>query len=61
MVPEPEKLDSEPPLIVMSASKKSVVDSLDVNLSAMVASLVVEPLETVVDVIVIVGSTPSTM
>ena len=61
MAPEPAKLDSEPPLSVMSASRKSVVDSLEVNVSAMVASLVVVPELTVDEEMVMVGSTPSMM
>ena len=51
--------DNEPPLRVISPSIRSVVDSLDVNVKAIVASLLVEPLETVPDVIVIVGTDAS--
>ena len=52
------KLDKVPPLTVMSPTTKSVVGSLDVNVSTIEASFVVEP-DVTVDVIVIVGSTPS--
>tara|TARA_B100000586_G_scaffold211128_1_gene158260 strand:+ start:442 stop:567 length:126 start_codon:yes stop_codon:yes gene_type:complete len=40
----------------MSLSMKFAVDSLDVNVKAMFASLVVEPEETVEEVIVILGA-----
>jgi hypothetical protein len=55
--PEPAKFEIEPPDTVMSPDTRSVVDSLDVNFRAIVASLVVAPDVTpaVVDVIVIVG------
>ena len=43
----------------MSPTTRFVVDSLDVNTIAIVASLLVAPLETVVDVIVIVGAVAS--
>jgi hypothetical protein len=42
-VPEPAKLDIEPPLTVTSSAANPVVDSLVVNVSAILASFVVEP------------------
>ena len=51
--------DNEPPLRVMSPSTRSVVDSLDVNVRAMLASLEVSPESTVDEVMVIVGAVES--
>ena len=59
VVPEPEKLDNEPFETVISPTTKLVVVSLDVNTIAIVASLDVSPLDTVDEVIVIVGDVPS--
>ena len=47
---------SEQPLTVMSFAMKSVVASLDVKVSAMAAVFVVAPLDTVLEVMVIVGA-----
>ena len=47
VVPEPEKLDKEPPLIVISLAIKFVVLSLDVKVSEIVESFDVSPLLTV--------------
>ena len=48
-----------PPLTVMSPTTKFAVASLDVNVSAIVASLEVSPSFTSVAVIAIVGAVPS--
>ena len=55
VVPEPVKSDRAPPLIVISPTAKLLVDSLVVNVSEIIGSFDVSPLETVDDVIVIVG------
>ena len=57
--PLSEKLLKVPLVTVTSPTTKSVVDSLDVNVSDSVASFVVVPLETLFDVIVTVGAVPS--
>ena len=57
--PDPVKLVRVPPLRVMSPSIRFDVDSLEVNASAIVASLVVSPESTVVEVMVIVGTVAS--
>jgi hypothetical protein len=54
--PDPAKLDRVPPLRVMSPSIRFDVDSLEVNAIAIVASLVVSPESTVVEVMVIDGA-----
>ena len=61
MVPEPEKELRVPPLTLTSPATKLVVASLEVKVSAMVASLVFEPSLTplVVLAMVIVGAVPS--
>ena len=59
--PDPAKLDRDPPLRVMSPTTRFDVDSLEVNVRAIVASLEVSPESTVDEVMVMVGSTPSTM
>jgi hypothetical protein len=53
------KLDKVPPLTVMSPTTKSAVGSLDVNVSAIEASFVVEPEETSSDEINIVNAVES--
>ena len=58
-VPLPVKLLNVPLVTVMSVVSKSVVDSLNVNVSGSVASFVVSPLTTLFDVIVIVDAVPS--
>ena len=55
VVPEPVKSDKAPPLIVISPTTKLVVASFDVNVSEIIGSFDVSPLETVDYVIVIVG------
>ena len=59
VVPEPEKLDKEPPLIVISLAIKLVVLSLEVKVSEIVESFDVSPLLTVDELIVIVGEVES--
>tara|TARA_Y100000741_G_scaffold265254_1_gene205698 strand:- start:367 stop:666 length:300 start_codon:yes stop_codon:yes gene_type:complete len=56
VAPEPESDPSEHPDAVMSFATKSVVDSLLVKVSAMAAVFVVAPLDTVLEVMVIVGA-----
>ena len=46
VVPEPEKLDSEPFVTVISPTTKLAVDSVDVNVKTIVASFVVAPVFT---------------
>ena len=60
-VPDPANELNAPPSTVMSAAAKFVVASLDVKVSAIVESFVVEPSVTplVVLAIVIVGTVPS--
>ena len=53
------KLDIVPPLTTMSPTTKSAVGSLDVNVSAIEASFVVEPEETSSDEINIVNAVES--
>ena len=55
VAPDPEKELNEHPEAVMSPTTKFVVVSLDVKVSAIAAVLVVAPLFTVPEVIVIVG------
>ena len=57
--PDPAKLVRVPPLRVMSPSIRLDVDSLEVNVRAIVASLVVSPESTVEEVMVIVGTVAS--
>ena len=57
--PLPEKLLKVPLVTVTSSTPKSVVDSLDVNVSDSVASFVVSPSFTSAAVIVIVGGVVS--
>ena len=57
--PDPERVPSVHPETVMSPDTKSVVASLAVNVSAIAAVAVDAPLDTVLDVIVIVGTVPS--
>ena len=59
MEPDPENELNEHPEAVMSPTTKSVVDSLDVNVSGIAAVLVVPPLATDPVVIVIVGAVMS--
>ena len=54
--PDPERVPSEHPETVMSPATKLVVVSLEVKVSAIAAVLVEAPLDTVLDVIVIVGA-----
>ena len=62
VVPEPVKLVSfPPPVTVTSASVKSLVDSLNVNVKLMLASFEVKPLSPSADVIVIVGDVVMTI
>ena len=56
VAPDPERLPSEHPETVMSPAMKSVVDSLDVKVSAIAAVAVDAPLDTVLEVMVIVGT-----
>ena len=58
-VPLPEKSLKAPLVTVTSPASKSVVDSLDVNVSDSVASFVTAPLFTPAAVIVITGSVVS--
>ena len=60
-VPEPAKLDSEPPLTVTSSAANPVVDSLVVNVSPILPSFVVEPVVTplVLEAMVIVSAVES--
>ena len=60
VVPEPVKLESvPPPVTVTSASVKSLVDSLNVNVKLMLASFEIKPLLPSPAVIVIVGDVTS--
>ena len=59
VAPDPERLPSEHPETVMSPAMKSVVVSLDVKVSAIAAVFVVPPLDTVLELMVIVGTVPS--
>ena len=54
--PDPERVPSEHPETVMSPATKLVVVSLEVKVSAIAAVAVEAPLDTVLDVIVIVGT-----
>ena len=56
MVPEPDKLDKLPSLIVISSFIKLLVLSLEVNVSEIVESFDVSLLLTVDELIVIVGA-----
>ena len=60
-VPEPAKLDRVPPETTTSSAANPVVDSLVVNVTAMLASFVVEPDVTpfVLEAIVIVNAVES--
>ena len=60
-VPEPSNADRVPPVTVTSTAANPVVDSLMVNVNAMVASLVVEPEVTplVLEAMVIVSAVES--
>jgi len=55
VAPEPEKFPREHPDAVMSDCVKSVVVSLDVKVSAIAAVVMPPPLETVSEIIVMVG------
>ena len=60
VVPEPVKLESfPPPVTVTSASVKSLVDSLNVNVKLRLASFEIKPLLPSAAVIVIVGDVAS--
>jgi hypothetical protein len=56
VTPDPERLPRLQPETVMSPAMKLVVDSLDVKVNTIAAVLVDAPLDTVLEVIVIVGT-----
>ena len=59
VTPDPERLPRLQPETVMSSATKLVVASLDVKVNTIAAVLVDAPLDTVLDVMAIVGTVPS--